>query len=63
MEGKWYDAPESLLESTESSFTFVEAEPTQSTQIGIPIAIPEPTVENVFLADLGGETDEIRVHY
>ncbi|KAI9435458.1 hypothetical protein H4582DRAFT_2079564 [Lactarius indigo] len=47
-------------ESTESSFTFVEADPEALvTDSGsqAPV-IPEPTEEDLFLADLSGETDE-----
>ena len=52
-------------ESTEFSSTFVEAEADPETlvtksEFQSP-AIPEPTEENVFLADLGGETDEYEV--
>ncbi|KAH9018940.1 hypothetical protein EDB84DRAFT_1566241 [Lactarius hengduanensis] len=47
-------------ESTESSFTFVEADPealVPDSESQTP-AIPEPTEEELFLSDLSGETDE-----
>ncbi|KAI9451413.1 hypothetical protein BJY52DRAFT_1419138 [Lactarius psammicola] len=47
-------------ESTDSSFTFVEAGPealVTESESQTP-AIPEPTEEELFLADLSGETDE-----
>lgn len=47
-------------ESTDSSFTFVEADPESFVTESEPQApaIPEPTEEELFLADLSGETDE-----
>ncbi|KAH9003771.1 hypothetical protein EDB86DRAFT_2273783 [Lactarius hatsudake] len=47
-------------ESTESSFTFVEADPevlVTDSESQTP-TIPEPTEEELFLSDLSGETDE-----
>ena len=55
----------SSSESTESSFTFVEAEADPEALVtkfeSQTPAIPEPTEEEVFLADLSEETDEFGV--